>query len=143
MFAYIVKRVKERKKSWNNIFLSEARKEVFLKSIALTMPTYAVSYFKIFLTICHEIDSLLYQFWWGTDETRCRIAWVGWKRMCHSKKDGGLRFHDIEKFNDALLVKHAWRILKASNCLLAQGLKSRYLPDTYIQHANIGKQPSL
>lgn len=143
MFEYIVKQVKERTQSWNNKYLSEAGKDVLLKSIALAMPTYAMSCFKIPLTICHEIDSLLSQFWWGSDETRRLIAWVGWKWMYCPKKVGGLGFCDIAKFNDALLAKQAWRILKAPNYLLAQVLKSRCIPNSNIQNAHVGKQLSL
>lgn len=37
MFEYIVKKVKERTQNWNNNFLSEAGREILLKSIAVAM----------------------------------------------------------------------------------------------------------
>lgn len=65
MFDYIVQRVKERTKSWHHKFLSEGGKEVLLKSVALAMPAYAMSCFKLPVSTCHEIDSALSQYWWG------------------------------------------------------------------------------
>ena len=64
MFAYIIDRVKKRTSSWSAKFLSPAGKEVMLKSVALVMPVYAMSCFKLPQGIVSEIDSLLRNFWW-------------------------------------------------------------------------------
>lgn len=69
----------------------------------------------------------------GFDERRRRIAWVEWKRTSFSKKEGGLCFKDIEKFNNTLLAKQAWIILKTPDCLFVRVLQSRYFPDCDIQ----------
>lgn len=42
------------------------------------------------------------------------------------KRDGGLGVRDIEAFNDALLAKQGWRILKKPGCLLAKVLLGKY-----------------
>lgn len=62
--------------------------------------------------------------------------------MNYPKKEGGLGFRDIEKLNNALLAKQAWRILQSPQSLLSHLLKSVYFHDSDILHANIGKQPS-
>ncbi|XP_010424232.1 PREDICTED: uncharacterized protein LOC104709291 [Camelina sativa] len=142
MFEYIVTRVKERTRNWHTKYLSEAVKEVLLKSVAFAMPSHAMGCFKLPLTICQEIDSLFSQFWWGSDESKRRISWVSWKRLNLPKSEGGLGFHDIEKFNDALLAKQVWKILNSPECLLTKILKSRYFPATDIRTATLGKKPS-
>lgn len=84
--------MKERTKNWHQKFLSEGGKEVLLKSVALAMPTYAKSCFKLHISTCHEIDSMLSQFWWGSNDSKRRMAWVSWKKMSLPKKEGGLGF---------------------------------------------------
>lgn len=83
------------------------------------MPTYTLSCFNLPVSTCQEIDSTLSQFWWGSDESKRRMVWVSWEKMSLPKKEGGRGFRDIDKFNDALLAKHAWRILQDPHCLLA------------------------
>lgn len=59
------------------------------------------------------------------------------------KKGRRFGFSRYQKFNDALLAKQAWRILKTLDCLLTTILRSRYFPSGDIHYASIRKQPSL
>lgn len=53
----------------------------------------------------------------------------GWKKLQYTKKEGGLGFKDLPKFNDALLAKQAWRIYSKPDCLFSKLYKARYLKD--------------
>lgn len=55
-----------------------------------------------------------------------KLSWVSWNKMTLPRKSGGLGFIEIEQFNDAILVKLAWRILKHPHSLLAQTLAGKY-----------------
>lgn len=81
-------------------------------------------------------------FWWGTKDDRRKMAWVSWKRLALSKKQGGLGFWDLNDFNQALLRKQAWRILQSPNSLLYKVLKSWYFPHVDFLNAPPGSKPS-
>lgn len=70
MIEYLVQRVKHRTRNWHHKFLSEGGKEVHLKPVVLALPTYAMSCFKLPITLCEDIESTLSQFWWGSDESK-------------------------------------------------------------------------
>lgn len=71
-----------------------------------------------------------------------RISWVAWKKLCLSKEEGGLGFHDIAKFNQALLAKQAWRVWKHTDSLVARVLKSRYFRNSEFLSCGMGTRPS-
>lgn len=142
MFPYIIDKAWDKTKGWNNHFLSTAGKKILLKSVALAIPVYAMNYFKLPKTICDEINGVLSNFWWGTKNGKRKMAWVSWKRMALSKKQGGLGFGDLNYFNSALLGKQAWRILHSPESLPHRVLKCRYFPDNEFIDATRGTKPS-
>lgn len=124
MFEYIIDRVKKRTATWSAKFISPAGKEILIKSVALAMPVYAISCFKLPQGIISEIESLLMNFWWEKNSKQRGIPWIAWKKLQYSKKEGGLGFRDLAKFNDALLAKQAWRIIQHPHSLFAKIMKA-------------------
>lgn len=70
------------------------------------------------------------------------MHWYSWDRLCIPKKEGGLGFRDLEKFNQALLRKQVWRILQQPNSLVARLLKARYYPEGHILSAVVKTKAS-
>ncbi|XP_013617184.1 PREDICTED: uncharacterized protein LOC106323642 [Brassica oleracea var. oleracea] len=60
------------------------------------------------------------------------MCWVSWDKLTLPKSAGGLGFREIEQFNDALLAKHTWRLLKNPTSLLGQTLLNKYCQDDNI-----------
>ena len=69
--------------------------------------------------LVREITTYMKRFWWFSVKDKNKIAWISWRKIKRSKKDGGLGIKDLEDFNMALLAKQGWRLLKYPQSLLA------------------------
>jgi len=124
--------IKERvwKKLWGykERLLSNPGKEVILKAVAQAIPIYAMSVFKFPESLLDEIHFIFSKFWWGSTDTRRRIHWRCWEDLCLPKALGGMVFRNLKNFNDALLAKQCWRLLKEEDSILHKVFKAKYFP---------------
>ena len=102
---YIKERVAVKLQGWKEQLLFQARWEVLLEAVIQAIPTFAMSCFKLPLTLCHEIEALIRNFWWGQRGNQRKIHWSKWKSLCQPKSLGGLDFKELQKVNDAMLAK--------------------------------------
>lgn len=102
-----------------------------------------MSCFKLPSSICEQINKACAKFWWGSSDSKKKAHWIGWSKLCSSKGRDGLGFRDLRHFNQALLAKISWRILKNPNSLLAKVLRGRYFQDGSFLQASLGSNPSL
>ena len=118
LLSYIQDKMKGGMSAWYTKFLSQAGKEIILKSVALAMLIHAMSCFKLPKTTCKNLTSAMANFWWNSTEYKAKIHWISWDKLCISKDLGGMGFKDIEIFNHALLAKQSWRIISSPSSLL-------------------------
>ena len=142
LMGFITDRLKSRLSSWYEKTLSLGGKEVLIKYVALALPVYAMSCFRLTKHQCKKITSAMSNFWWNESEEKHKMHWVSWEKICKSKAQGGLGFRDIGRFNQALLAKQAWRLLDVANSLLARVYKARYYSQKTIIEATSGYRPS-
>ena len=54
--------------------LSKARKEVLIKVVAQVIPTYIMNCFKIPNSLCEDLTSMIWNFWWGQKKDEKKIS---------------------------------------------------------------------
>jgi hypothetical protein len=70
-----------------------------IKSVTQAVPTFSMSCFRLPTGLCHHLNCLLRNFWWGSKEGKRKTCWVAWEDMTKPKYMGGLGFRDFELFN--------------------------------------------
>ena len=52
-------------------------KEILIKAVAQSIPTYTMSVFQLLMKLCDELNSMCAKFWWGQV---CDERKIHWKR---------------------------------------------------------------
>ena len=107
IFASILDRIRQKSHSWRTKFLSGAGKQVMLKSVLSAMPCHAMSCFKLPLSLCKQIQSLLTRFWWDANPEKRKMCWVAWDTLVLPKYAGGLVFETLKPLTMLSLQKSA------------------------------------
>ena len=106
-FKYLLEKITKRVRGWKEKFISKAGREILIQTIAQAILTYSMSLFKLPNSICNNINSLLTKYWWGQKQEERKIHWINWKKLCTTKKECGMGFHDLHTFNLVMLAKQA------------------------------------
>ena len=57
--------VAHRIQGWKERLLSKAGREILIKSVAQSIPTYTMSCFKVPKGWCEDIQAMVANYWWG------------------------------------------------------------------------------
>ncbi|KAA3466354.1 reverse transcriptase [Gossypium australe] len=141
-FQNLIDRIMLKIDGWSTRLLSKGGKEVFIKSVLQSIPTYAMSCFLLPKALCEKIDSKIANYWWQKGKGKRGIHWCQWKHLCRLKEEGGLGFRNMAQFNIALLAKQGWRLLTYLDSLVAQVFKAKYYPNGDFLHSRLGNSGS-
>ena len=143
IFAYLRERLWNRLQEWQSKLLSQFGKEVLVKTVAQTIPTYYMNSFLLSISLCQELERMINSFWWGMKPNGGqRINWKTWDTVCLRKEDGGMGFRNLHSFNLAMLGKHGWNFLSNPHTLASRLIKAKYFPQGNFLSAHLGSNPS-
>lgn len=101
--------------------MSRPAKEVLIKIVAQTLPSYAMNVFLLPLELTKEIEGCLEKFFWNSSQKNSsKINWMAWDRMTRHKHVGGLGFRSLRAFNLAMLGKQCLRIITNQESMVAR-----------------------
>lgn len=78
-FAGTVGRVQTWLDGWKERLLSQEGKEILIKAVVQSIPTYIMLVFQLPKTLCKKLNSLISWFWWGKNNTTNKSAWQSWE----------------------------------------------------------------
>lgn len=90
MLGYLKNKAADLVRSWDMRFISRAGKEVLIKHVAQTLPSFAMSVFLLPLDITKDIERSLVKYWWrGKVDQKAGIHWMSWDRLSKHKSVKG------------------------------------------------------
>jgi hypothetical protein len=125
----------KRIQGWKEKLLSKAGKEILVKVIARAIPTYAMSCFDLTKSLCDDITSMIYRYWWSSQEKENKVLWLASLGYTLPKEENKVVWV-TNIFNLAMLARQGWRLLMFPKSLCAQVLKAKYFPDGNILDAD-------
>lgn len=113
-------------------------KEVLLKVVALSIPTFTMSYFKLPDSLCDEVNKMMARFLWSQKEDERKIYYFNGDNLCAPKCFGGLGFEALKIFKYTLLAKQGWRLLQNKDSLLFKIYCAQYFPQGDFFETHLG-----
>jgi hypothetical protein len=86
VFQPIMDRPGKRCNIWNERFMSYAAKEVHVKSVVQTLPTFIMGVFLLSKGFCEKYEKMIRHFWWGDEEGSLYVLGT------HDKTKEGMRY---------------------------------------------------
>ncbi|XP_060963958.1 uncharacterized protein LOC115723947 [Cannabis sativa] len=146
VLGFLKEKMRKRINSWEGKFLSRAGKEILIKSVVQSLPSYAMNVFLFPVGTCKELEKMMASFWWKSNNSSgsgSGIIWMNWDRMTKHKLEGGMGFRCLRDFNLAMLGKQGWRLLFRHDSIVGKVFKARYYPQGDFLSAELGSNPSF
>jgi hypothetical protein len=75
-FKYLKDQIWKKIYGWLELILSMGGKEFLIKAVAMAIPTFSMSCFKLPRGTCLAINAMLQSFWWGCKDGKRKTSWV-------------------------------------------------------------------
>lgn len=144
LLGFVKEKMRQRIQRWEGKYISKSGKEILLKSIAQSLPCYAMNVFLLPADLCKEMEQLMCKYWWQSSNKESKgIHWKSWKNLTTHKSKGGMGFRNLRDFNLSLLSKQRWRLQSRPDSLVSRVFKVRYYKSGDFLNAELGHNPSF
>jgi hypothetical protein len=127
-FQGMIDKVLGRIERWKAKSLSQAGRLVQIKSVAVALPSYAMSSFLLPKSFCSKLDRIFKNFWWGFSASKSgNLTFKAWDSICKPKELGGLGLRRMREVNLALISKLGWNLLNKMDLMWVSQLHCKYL----------------
>lgn len=58
-----------------------------------------MSYYKLIESYCHEIETMIANYSWGSKDGNRKIIWLSWDKLARAKGASGMGFQGIYDFS--------------------------------------------
>ncbi|KAL0297680.1 UNVERIFIED_CONTAM: LINE-1 reverse transcriptase [Sesamum radiatum] len=107
----LIDKLESRIAGWNHLNLTFAGRAQLISSVLSTLHSYWASVFILPKGIIKILEAKMRKFLWQGSTGR-GYAKVAWDQVCRPKKEGGLGFRSIFVMNQALMLKHLWKLIQ-------------------------------
>ncbi|KAL2938802.1 hypothetical protein RDABS01_022251 [Bienertia sinuspersici] len=125
-FGDVVTKLRKKLFSWEHLYLSPAGRILFANAILATLSINILYVFLMPKYISKEQNSIICKIWWNGVSRGKPIYWWSRYLLEQPKMVGGLGLRNVQYFNEALLVKQAWRLHNHPSLMLAKVYTSNY-----------------
>lgn len=123
----MVERIQKRLDSWKGRLLNKAGKLCLVKSVTSSIPVYTMQTHCMPMSVCHKIDAITRNFFWGKGDQQRSWHIVNWEVLITPRNLGGLGIRDTRLTNLALLGKLVWCLLHERDKLWVQVIMHKYI----------------
>lgn len=105
----IIEKFRSKLSGWKASSLSFGGRLTLCKSVLGTLGSYYFSLYKAPEKVLEEMERLRMQFFWGSNSSKRKVAWISWKKILAPRERGGLGVGSLKAQNMALMGKWWWK----------------------------------
>ncbi|KAL0335971.1 UNVERIFIED_CONTAM: CTD small phosphatase-like protein 2 [Sesamum radiatum] len=107
----LIDKLDSRIAGWNHLNLTYAGRAQLMKSVLSSLHSYWALVFILPKGVIKILEAKMRKFLWKGSTGR-GYAKVAWEQVCRPKEEGGLGFCNILVMNQALMLKHLWKLIQ-------------------------------
>ncbi|XP_056691685.1 uncharacterized protein [Spinacia oleracea] len=125
----LVDKMIARIKVWSSRNLSYSARMQLINSVLLSLHMYWAQVYVLPKQVLYEINKICRSFLWSGKAYSTKPSNISWEQSCCHKKEGGLGFRDVVKWNIALMGKYVWAVASKQDNVWIKWVNAVYVKD--------------
>ncbi|XP_056688091.1 uncharacterized protein [Spinacia oleracea] len=125
----LVDKMIARIKVWSSRNLSYSARMQLINSVLLSLHMYWAQVYVLPKQVLYEINKICRSFLWSGKAYNTKPSNISLAQSCCHKKEGGLGFRDVVKWNIALMGKYVWAVASKQDNVWIKWVNAVYVKD--------------